>query len=374
MASKNRSRDVLVGGFTVLALVVFALAVMAVGGESRLFSKKASYRAVLQSSDGLVIGSPVKMSGVQVGTVTDVRLSQDPSSAGIEVTLGVQRAYQGRVREGSMAALRFLQYLSGEKYVEITPGDPGRAEIAEGSLIPTQEGSRFLETGEDIAENLNEITLALRRILEPLEEGKGLLGEMIQNPEFGKEGLQAARGALENLEALTARLRAGEGFAGRMLFDPSMEPRADDLGRAIHGVADAVERLEKGEGAAGDLLSEGGRSKQAVADLAEAAASLKRTAAQLESREGLLGRLLYDKEYGDAVAKDIRETVSRMNSIAGKIDSGQGTLGALVNERVLHDSMEEVVAGVGDSKFASWLIRHYQKQGIEAAVPEPGKP
>src|SRR5512139_634565 len=99
MATKNRSRDVLVGGFTVLALVVFALAVMAVGGETRLFSKKASYRALLQSSDGLVIGSPVKMSGVQVGTVTEVRLSRDPSSAGIEVTLGVQRAYQARVRE-----------------------------------------------------------------------------------------------------------------------------------------------------------------------------------------------------------------------------------------------------------------------------------
>lgn len=374
MAPKNRSRDVLVGGFTVLALVIFALAVMAVGGESRLFSKKAAYRAVLQSSDGLVIGSPVKMSGVQVGTVTDLRLSQDPTSAGIEVTLGVQRAYQGRVREGSMAALRFLQYLSGEKYVEITPGDPTRSELAEGSLIPTQEGSRFLETGEDIAENLNEITLALRRILEPLEEGKGLLGEMIQNPDFGKEGLQSARGALDNLEALTAKLRAGEGFAGRMLFDPALEPRADDLGRAIHGVADAVERLEKGEGAAGDLLSDRGKSKQAVEDLAQAAASLKRTAAQLESRDGLLGRLLYDEEFSDAVAKDFREALSRLNSIAGKIDSGQGTLGALVNERVLHDSMEDVVAGVGDSKFANWLIRHYQKKGIEVEVPEPGKP
>jgi hypothetical protein len=74
------------------------------------------------------------------------------------------------------------------------------------------------------------------------------------------------------------------------------------------------------------------------------------------------------------VAKDFRETLSHLSSITAKIDSGQGTLGALVNERVLHDSMEEVVAGVGDSKFANWLIRHYQKKGIEGEVPEPGKP
>ena len=29
--------------------------------------------------------------------------------------------------------------------------------------------------------------------------------------------------------------------------------------------------------------------------------------------------------------------------------------------------MEEVVAGVNDSKFARWLMRHYQKKGIKAS-------
>ena len=52
------------------------------------------------------------------------------------------------------------------------------------------------------------------------------------------------------------------------------------------------------------------------------------------------------------------------------MNSGQGTLGALVNERVLHDSLEDVVAGTNDSKFARWLLRHYQKKGIET---EDGK-
>jgi hypothetical protein len=56
--------------------------------------------------------------------------------------------------------------------------------------------------------------------------------------------------------------------------------------------------------------------------------------------------------------------------ITDKVNRGVGTLGALVNERTVHDGLEDVIAGVNDSKFARWLLRHYQKNGIEAASPE----
>ena len=73
---------------------------MAVGGESRLFSRKASYRVVFPATDGLIEGSPVKMGGVQVGTVTRLKLPTDPGAQGVEVSLGVQRSYASRVRQG----------------------------------------------------------------------------------------------------------------------------------------------------------------------------------------------------------------------------------------------------------------------------------
>ena len=76
-------------------------------------------------------------------------------------------------------------------------------------------------------------------------------------------------------------------------------------------------------------------------------------------------RLLNDPEYSEALAGDLRETLGNTAEITRKVNEGQGTLGALVNERVLHDGMEEVVAGVGNSKFARWLLRHYQKKGVK---------
>ena len=376
MARKTRgsSRDVTVGAFTALAVIVLALAVMAVGGESRLFSRKVRFFANFASSDGLVVGSPVKISGVTVGTVAEILLPTDPHANGIEVALGVERGYAPRIREGSQVSLRFLQYLSGEKFVEVSPGDPALAALPPGATIPTAEGSKLLEQGEDIADNLNDITVSLKEILGPLQRGEGLLGQALHDPNFGKEGLQAIRQSAENVEALTSRLKAGQGLAGRLLFDPAMTPRADELGRAIGDLSAAIRRLNEGEGAAGDLLAKDGRSKQILDDLSASAATLRRVSERLDDQKGLLGKLLNDQEYSEKLATDLRTTVEHLNSVMAKIDRGEGTLGALVNDRSVYDGMEQVAAGVGDSKFANWLLRHYQKKGIEAGTPPPKAP
>jgi phospholipid/cholesterol/gamma-HCH transport system substrate-binding protein len=112
----------------------------------------------------------------------------------------------------------------------------------------------------------------------------------------------------------------------------------------------------------------------AITDLKEAAGALKRSAARLESKEGLIGKLLNDEEYSNRVAARLDETALHVASIARKLDTGQGTLGALISDRTLYDSAEDVIAGVNDSKFARWLLRHYQKKGIEGPPPPADEP
>jgi phospholipid/cholesterol/gamma-HCH transport system substrate-binding protein len=368
------SRETTVGAFIALALIVFAVGIMAVGGESRLFSRKATYRAVFPATDGLIVGSPVKMGGVQVGTVTHLKLPTDPGALGVEVSLGIQRSYVSRVRQGSEASLKFLQYLSGEKYIEVTPGDPNQPALAEGDLLPAARGSRIFEQSEDIADNLNAITISLKQILQPLEKGEGVLGQVIQNPEFGKEAMERIEITLKNIEEITTRMRNGEGLVGRLLTDDALAARLDDLGNAVQDLSTLLESMAKGEGAFGSLTKEGGDGEVAIADLKDAAASLKRVAARLESKDGFVGKLLNDEEYSNRVAGRLEDTLTNLASITKKIDSGQGTLGALVNDRTLYDSAEDVIAGVNDSKFARWMLRHYQKQGIEAPPPKPAAP
>lgn len=365
---RRPARELMVGSVAALALLILALAIMSVGSDSDLLSRTVRYMTVFPNAEGLRIGSPVKLAGVQIGTVRQILLSTEADSPGIQVYMKVRLEYTGRIREGSNAALRYLQWLSGEKFVEITPGDPEKQVLAPESEIPVLVETEFFEQGVDIAANLNEITVALSEILTPLQRGEGLLGEMIHDPEFGKEGLLRLRGALENMEALTGRIREGRGFMGRVLYDDEFSTGIDDLSAALADLASFMESLEAKEGALGALLVEGGAGQEMIESMRTASVSLKNTALKLESKEGLLGRLLNDPEYSEKLARDLGEMAGNGAEILRKINEGEGTLGALVNERTLHDGLEEVTAGVNDSKFARWLTRHYRKKGIKVEL------
>jgi phospholipid/cholesterol/gamma-HCH transport system substrate-binding protein len=368
--SNKPSRDVAVGAMFALALIILAMTVMILGDGSNLFRSQVHYFVVFPSVEGMGEGSPVKMNGVQIGSVTGVELSMDATREGIEVEIGVDANYRQRIRTDSKASLKILQLLSGEKYVELSGGTPGVNELPDGATIELGQDRELFSAAAAASENINDISVSLKNILSSLEAGEGMLGQMISDPNFGKEGLEAFRGALENVEGLTKDLRAGKGFIGRLLEDEEFAAKIDSLGDVVDGLARIVSRIDADEGAIGELLREDGSGKQAVRDLADAAGSLKRVATSLESNRGFIGKLLNDEAYSEKLATDLQTLLANLAEVSTKINSGDGTLGALVNERTLHDGMEEVVAGVNDSKFGRWLMRHYQKKGIKASPEE----
>ena len=61
--------------------------------------------------------------------------------------------------------------------------------MTDGSEILSSQDPEILAQAAVAAENLNDITLSLKKILDSLESGEGLIGQMITDPEFGREGL-----------------------------------------------------------------------------------------------------------------------------------------------------------------------------------------
>jgi phospholipid/cholesterol/gamma-HCH transport system substrate-binding protein len=378
--AKRPVRDLTVGAVVALGLLIFAAAVMIVGEESKLFRTKVTYTVIFpETVKGLREGSPVSMAGVQVGSVTDIDLPTEPDAPGIEVTIGIAREYAPRVRENSRAALRWLQILSGEKYIEINTGDPELPAIPAGASIPPLIEREFFEQTTDVTENLNDITLSLKNILVPLERGEGLLGRLIHDPEFGAPVVDSLGRVLADLEVVMADIREGRGFLGRVLMDPEFAVTVDDLATTFRNLSDVTERLAALEADLSDILRAGGPVRVGLEDFAEATASLKRTLQRLESRDNVLGRMLTDDEYADKLSGDLQAVVGNLAEVTDKLKSGEGTLGALIYDRTVYDGLEEVVAGVNDSKFARWLLRRYQKKGIknqekEAAAAEGDDP
>ena len=143
-----------------------------------MLSGRAGYLVVFSAATGLIVGSPVKMAGVQIGIGVEHPPAHRSREPGIQVEARrgrrLRRAHARRARGPPCAS---CSYLSGEKFVEIIARRPRRPRLPEGSVIPSAPAaSEILEQGEDIAENLNEITISLEDILEPLSGARACWG------------------------------------------------------------------------------------------------------------------------------------------------------------------------------------------------------
>src|SRR5262245_35983783 len=97
--------------------------IYALGARTRLFEPRYTIHAEFTEVGGLAEGATVRLAGVQIGRVSDVRLPDQPGSK-VRVDLNISRRYSNRIRRDSIARIE-TQGLLGDKIVEITVGTAG---------------------------------------------------------------------------------------------------------------------------------------------------------------------------------------------------------------------------------------------------------
>jgi len=373
------SKEASVGFIIFVAGVILIVGILAVGKESRFLTRKVEYWTAFPNVSGLAEGSPVQLVGVRVGTVSRVEFSPDLGDRQIRVVLLVNRAHSERIREGTQALIKSLSYVSQERYIELTPGDPERPVLPPGSRIEPGISSfaELTEMGRGIADDVKDITSQLRELLIALNKGGGILPEMIRNPDFGRDSLQGIHETVSSIQRISGRIERGEGLAGQLIMNKEYAGRQmASLESSLDRLRSLLEKIESGKGAAGEILAKGGKGEQLLDNLLSASADLKGTLARIQEGNGLAGRLIRDDEAAKSILTNLEKTAAHLESITGKIDRGEGSVGALINNPEVYEGLRNVVAGVQKSRMGKGMIRHYEKKGSqereEAASPPPG--
>src|SRR5213078_4930031 len=121
-----------VGVFVLVALAAFLGMVYALGARARLFEAHYTIHADFTEVAGLTEGATVRLAGVQIGRVTDVRLPGEPGGK-VRVDLTIARRYADRIRRDSIARIETqgLRAKSvGSRAVSTSPGWSGGADTA----------------------------------------------------------------------------------------------------------------------------------------------------------------------------------------------------------------------------------------------------
>lgn len=369
---RERGSEWRVGLLVLAALGLLALGIFLIGEQTNLFTRKNRYIIYFPSVGGLNSGNPVQLDGVEVGTVRSVELPTDATSAQIKVTVEVDKAYAERIREDSVARIKTLGLL-GDKFVEVTTGSSGTDPIPPGGVIqaaaPTNV-DKLIASGEDVMDNVVQISADLRDILHRMEQGEGLLGELTTESETGRRVTDAVIETMESVQRVARDVETGQGPISRLIYDQELAERVDLSFQRLDSI---LAELEGGDGLLPGLLHDPATREQyevTMSRLRGAAAHIEAFSKELEEGEGLLPRLLQDEELGDEVIGELRTVLDRVDSLTRKIEQGEGTAGKLINDPSIYEAIQDVIVGVEESRMLRWLIRNRQKKGIETRYEE----
>jgi phospholipid/cholesterol/gamma-HCH transport system substrate-binding protein len=285
-------REVKIGIFLTGTLAILAVFVLFVGDMSRLFRKQGyALFASFPSAIGLDTGAAVRMAGVKIGYVKDIRLVERKA----EVILSISPKYH--VPKGSKAALAALGLL-GERYVEVTPSDalefcpPGDRLEASPSVSFDQLGGLVLSIGEEI----KEVSKSLRQIT-------------------GEETRTNLQKTLQNLSSFSEEL------------DKFMGENKDDLRAGIHSASQGAQEFRrKLEGISGNI-------DETINTFKEIAQ---------ENKENIKSSLEKVKE----LLLKLEESIRSLSESLEKINKGEGTLGKLIQDPKLYEEAKDTLGSV----------------------------
>ena len=365
-------RNLRVGALTVAALVLLSVAVLTIGKRQQIFIRHTRYNTSFSNVTGLQTGAPVRVSGVNVGFVESITLPTQPDENRITVRFTVNAVYTERIRNDSVASIKTIGLL-GDKYLEVRGGSAEAERILEGGKVPGKDPAEVDELvagGEDLMANLITISSSLKVILDRIEAGEGLLGELTRTSADEEKFSDMAKSSMASLETILTRIEAGEGLVGRLLTDDEM---ADDLYATAHSLrltgARFTRDLERTDSTYAVLFKDPQTAqmlRETVAAIRDASQAMSAAFEQLASGEGTLPRLMRDKEYADDFLGDMQLLMFHLRSAMQKLDEGDGTAGAFLNDPQLYQDLEAVVRGVKESKVTSWFVRDRRESGEKA--------
>lgn len=311
----------------IVAMSLLVILIFLLTGSKNLFTDEAVIYSYMDDSAALSTGSPVRLNGILIGSVSAVTLtgSTDPQKI-VRIAMRVRRDMLVQIPVDSLCAISAENVL-GTKYINIRKGKATEHVKADGTLpsLDTQEFEEVVQSGYALLTSLQGVVRRIDRIVGLVESGQGSIGRLLVDDELYVRLLAIEK----DLQQVSGALASREGTIGKLLYDDTLY---QEIRTPVARLDSLLDGLQRGEGTAGKLLKDPALYQELQATVAE----VNRLVARLNEGQGTMGKLLKD----DALYRDLNQTVSMLNSTMERVNSGQGTLGQLLVNPQLYESLD----------------------------------
>ena len=343
--NKDKSSSINVGIFVLAGIVSLIIFVFMLGGDNKFFTRNYKVQTSFTNVAGLSEGASVRLSGVRIGSVKEIKFPKDIDKNFIVVLMNVKEDGVRRIGTDAIATIK-TEGLLGDKYIEIIKGSKespkeikdiikinsfNPADITKlldqsdeliGNIINISESLDEIVKAFGKEENINNISdtiASFRNTIEAIENEDGILNSLIYGVKNkkadDKNTLEKLDETIALLNGLLTEIKSGNGLLTALLFEEDLKIKVDN---AISNIEKAAESIGNDSG----------------------------------------------------IASDLRDTVANLKSISGKIDQGEGTIGAMINDPLLYDKLNTILGEAERSRFIRATIKYMIEQKIKREQEE----
>jgi phospholipid/cholesterol/gamma-HCH transport system substrate-binding protein len=341
--------QVKVGLFVSLGLVLLAVAIVYLGRHGTFLTPTIPMALTLPRADGLRVGAPVRLAGIEIGVVKGLALTPEPEAARVRVDLALQAAVAPHLKADATAVIR-SQGLLGEKYVDILPGHATQT----WQDTPHPLGGTPSLQPEEVFAQLATTVETLQALLKGVQDGQGVVGKLASDPHLYDSLVELTAEATKTVQALNHPT----GTMGQLLHSQALHAQ---LTRVVQGVEALVQRAGSPQSTVGKLLRGSAlydHSTTLMGEMTNATRQVSALLAKLNGQGGTAGQLLSDGQlYQESRAAVQRLTAvsQRLERVLAQLDNGVGTAGRLLTDPTLYRNLNDLIRNVNQ------LVQDFQR-------------
>ena len=316
----------------IVASLVLGLLLFLMSGTGGFFTRRITLVAYFDNAEGLRIGAPVRLSGVDIGNVAHIFVvpDKDKQLTPVKIVMKVSTKYSFNLRRDTRTVLETAGVL-GETFMDMDSSQAVGPPAQDGDTLPTlihPDFNEVVRSSQSTLQNMDALLKRADRILAFAESGKGSLGKLIYDPTLYDRFSQT----VAELKTVVDEIAKGQGSLGQLINSNDAYNKFVATLDKMNGV---VDDLQQGKGTAGKFLKDPSLYNNAN----DTVANLKKVSEDLNAGKGTAGRLLKDEELG----KKIDTTMTKLAALTSELEAGQGTVGKLFKDDTLYNNANQML-------------------------------
>lgn len=254
------------GLFVIIGAAMVIIAIFVIGDKEAMFSKTFEVKAYFSNIEGLRSGAVVRLNGISVGSVKDIKISGDSVSK-VEVRLKLSSDIKKYLRKDATASIE-NEGLVGNKVLVLNIGTSSAPQLEDGDVIigldPLGFAAIISET-QGTLYYIKDMTKNLAEIVAKVNEGEGSIGRLINRTDLYDNTNRLVVTADKSLQTISLRLDTLSLVVNELTL--GVQSIVSNVDRVVIDIDTIVNKIQKGEGLLGILTKDNSKVQQDISSI-----------------------------------------------------------------------------------------------------------